>query len=468
MKNTEPKPIPLSDLRPSLNNPRIITPEAINMVGESLREFGWQQPIVATHDGEIVAGHTRYQAALQIHAAGQTIPGWEDTSTAWAGLLPADTPAQKIQAFKVADNRTGMESKFDTSLLSNLMREFNLDKVFTGLNNSETSLLAQNSVNLSDLNKVVGKGNGSKSPITYYGGKKKLAPVIAELILSQDFKNYIEPFAGGAAIAFTPVTQDRKHVCINDTNLRMINFWEHCADPDKLAALVALCEQRGIVHQEYHRQANNIYHGREEASAVENAWAVWYSAKQSIMGMVGHNFGIHGGNAGMENGIRRLASTFREQMRQWVFTTKDAVELIGSMARPETMIYADPPYIAESERDVDQGHYKGYTEQDFSNLLDALAAVSGKFVLSTYENNLIKYAISKHGWNLLAVSTKSSASNGGRTPQKGRSNVQTIMPGDKNIASMRVEWLVCNYPIPAKFTDPTAAADPGGATPPSE
>ena len=67
----------LVDLTPYPKNPRIITPAAVNAVAESLKQFGWQQPIVIDPKKVIVAGHTRCQAALQLgwtHAPTVTIP----------------------------------------------------------------------------------------------------------------------------------------------------------------------------------------------------------------------------------------------------------------------------------------------------------------------------------------------------------------------------------------------------------
>lgn len=53
------------------NNPRD-NDEAVSAVMASIREFGWQQPIVVDEDGVIVVGHTRYKAALAMGL--ETVP----------------------------------------------------------------------------------------------------------------------------------------------------------------------------------------------------------------------------------------------------------------------------------------------------------------------------------------------------------------------------------------------------------
>ncbi|MCH7725686.1 MAG: ParB N-terminal domain-containing protein [Planctomycetes bacterium] len=39
---------------------------AVNAVAKSIDEFGWRQPIVVDECGVILAGHTRYKAALEL------------------------------------------------------------------------------------------------------------------------------------------------------------------------------------------------------------------------------------------------------------------------------------------------------------------------------------------------------------------------------------------------------------------
>ena len=58
----EIKRVKLSEIRPYEKNPRR-NDSAVDAVAASIKEFGWQQPIVVDKDGVIIAGHTRYKAA---------------------------------------------------------------------------------------------------------------------------------------------------------------------------------------------------------------------------------------------------------------------------------------------------------------------------------------------------------------------------------------------------------------------
>ncbi len=67
----------------------------------------------------------------------------------------------------------------------------------------------------------------------------------------------------------------------------------------------------------------------------------------------------------------------------------------------KAFFYCDPPYI-----NTHQGHYKGYTEADYTRLLDALTKIKGKFLLSSYPNPLLKQYAKKYKWNLRSLTKK--------------------------------------------------------------
>jgi ParB-like chromosome segregation protein Spo0J len=91
---------------PYARNARKITPAAINKVAASLKEFGWQQPIVVDSKDVIVVGHTRLKAAQKL--------GMTEVPVHVAGDL---TPGQ-IKAYRIMDNRSGEEAAWDFELLA--------------------------------------------------------------------------------------------------------------------------------------------------------------------------------------------------------------------------------------------------------------------------------------------------------------------------------------------------------------
>ena len=94
----------LSDIKPYEKNPRR-NDAAVEYVAESLRQFGWKQPIVIDKDGVIIAGHTRYKAALSL--------GMETTPC----LIADDLTPEQAKAYRLADNKVGEIAEWDLELL---------------------------------------------------------------------------------------------------------------------------------------------------------------------------------------------------------------------------------------------------------------------------------------------------------------------------------------------------------------
>ena len=117
-------------LIPYARNARKIPQEAIDKVAASIKEFGWQQPIVVDTERVVVAGHVRLLAAKQL--------GLEKVPVHVAADL---TPGQ-IKAFRLMDNRSHQESGWDMELLAPEMAELqtlNIDVSLTGFDADEIS-----------------------------------------------------------------------------------------------------------------------------------------------------------------------------------------------------------------------------------------------------------------------------------------------------------------------------------------
>ena len=84
----------LSEIHPYEKNPRF-NDGAVEAVANSIKEFGFQQPIVVDKNFVVVVGHTRLKAAEQL--------GLSEVPVVIAENL---TPEQ-VQAYRIADNKTG-------------------------------------------------------------------------------------------------------------------------------------------------------------------------------------------------------------------------------------------------------------------------------------------------------------------------------------------------------------------------
>jgi ParB-like chromosome segregation protein Spo0J len=110
---------------PYFNNPR--KNMAVEKVAMSIKEYGFQQPIVVDNNMSIIVGHTRYEAAKSLNL--EKIP-----------VVVANISHEKAKAYRIADNKTNESSIWDYPLLnkefSDLM-DANFDLEKTGFDEDE-------------------------------------------------------------------------------------------------------------------------------------------------------------------------------------------------------------------------------------------------------------------------------------------------------------------------------------------
>ncbi|WP_187430936.1 hypothetical protein ROLI_033250 [Roseobacter fucihabitans] len=97
---------PVDDLRPYANNPRTHSKKQIRQIADSIREFGWTNPVLVDADGGVIAGHGRIAAAKLLGMS--EVP-----------VLQLDhmSEAQK-RAYVIADNKLAENAGWDTDLLA--------------------------------------------------------------------------------------------------------------------------------------------------------------------------------------------------------------------------------------------------------------------------------------------------------------------------------------------------------------
>lgn len=95
----------ITELTPYKTNARTHSAEQIEKIGESIKEFGFINPVLIDGDGEIIAGHGRVAAAELI--------GMDKVPTLLVDHL---TEAQK-RAYIIADNRLAEDASWDEDIL---------------------------------------------------------------------------------------------------------------------------------------------------------------------------------------------------------------------------------------------------------------------------------------------------------------------------------------------------------------
>ena len=231
-----------------------------------------------------------------------------------------------------------------------------------------------------------------KTPLTYYGGKQKMAKTIIEMMPKH--RIYCEPFFGGGAVFFAKPKSYLE--VINDKNDRLITFYRMIQNHfEELHEMVkhTLCSE-----SEY-RRARKIYSGEIEASDIEIAWSVWVTINMSFNGSPMGGWKWCNGSAGSHTGvmIRHKREEFNVYLKQRLqdvqISCREALEVIKSRDSKDTFFYLDPPYPG-----ADQKHYRGYEFEHLEELLMLLQDIKGKFILSNYNSELLDSYISLNNW----------------------------------------------------------------------
>lgn len=104
----------IKDIKPYENNPRK-NDDAVDLVANSIREFGFKVPIVIDKDNVIVTGHTRYKASKKLGL------------TEVPCIIADDLTKEQIQAFRLADNKVAERADWDFELLDIELGDISLD-----------------------------------------------------------------------------------------------------------------------------------------------------------------------------------------------------------------------------------------------------------------------------------------------------------------------------------------------------
>ncbi len=237
------------------------------------------------------------------------------------------------------------------------------------------------------------RANRMKTPLTYYGGKQTLAPLIISLFPQHTL--YAEPFTGGGAVFFHKPPS--KVEVLNDTNGELMNFYRvvrhHFASLQKRI-------QQTLHSRDAHRKAIVIYNNPDLFGPISRAWAVWVLCAMSFASKMDGPYGYDKKSnttskkvAYKREGFLQMYATRLEKVQ---IECADALYIIKSRDYPEAFFYCDPPYVGS-----DCGHYKGYTEAEYEALLGLLSSISGKFLLSSYPSDVLAHYIETCQWNSL-------------------------------------------------------------------
>jgi DNA adenine methylase len=232
------------------------------------------------------------------------------------------------------------------------------------------------------------------SPVTrpvlrYYGGKWKLAPWIISHF--PEHRVYVEPFGGAGSVL---MRKPRAYAEIyNDLDGEIVNLFHVLRDPIQGAELIRQLRLTPFAREEY------ALSYQVDPDPVEQARR---TVARAYMG-----FGTNSINRSIATGFRANSNrTNTTPAHDWahfpdclnaivdrlagvVIENRDAQEVIRQQDSPETLIYADPPYVHSTRGRAQRGNYFAeMTDGDHRELSSLLHQVRGIVVLSGYRCDL--------------------------------------------------------------------------------
>jgi len=258
-------------------------------------------------------------------------------------------------------------------------------------------------------------------PIKWHGGKYYLRKWIIGLM--PPHLHYVEPFFGGGGILLARdpdrdwMSPEKKKLpaaiqgcseVANDIHGELTNFWNVLKNPDDFEAFHKRIELTPFSEVEFEEALKHSTDGQPEKldDRVERAVRFFILARQSRQGLM-RDFATLSRN--------RTRSRINEQVSAWlnvveglpdvhlrlrnvVILNQSACDVIRKQDGEHTLFYCDPPYVHETRSSTGEYAFE-MTETQHRELLDVLANIQGKFMLSGYPSELYRQWEERHSWN---------------------------------------------------------------------
>ncbi len=234
------------------------------------------------------------------------------------------------------------------------------------------------------------------SPLRYPGGKSRITDFVKQIIKDNNLLDgvYVEPYAGGAAVALSLLMDEYvSSIIINDKDRSIYAFWHSVLyDTDRLCQLI----EETPVNMETWRVQRELQslENKETVNLLTLGFSTFFMNRTNRSGII--KAGVIGGFDQTGNykidaryrkedliaRIRRIASYVdRIELHH-----EDAVDLVNHIAQtgPEnTILYLDPPYYKKG-----RGLYMNYYDDaDHERIRDVITHVDSLRWIVSYDNS---------------------------------------------------------------------------------
>lgn len=207
-------------------------------------------------------------------------------------------------------------------------------------------------------------------PLSYFGGKNRLARTIISLIPAHTC--YIEPFCGGAQVLFHKSPSEVE--ILNDLDNEVFNFLRVCQlHHQELVRYLQFCIASRTWFELFKKQDPSIL------SDIQRAARFFYLQKNCFGGLINKkNFSVSAQEGSNYNPHRipMVLHLAHERLLKVQLECLPYQDILERYDRTETFFYLDPPYFGLP-------HYRfNLKEQDYVDMANLLKNLKGHFLLS--------------------------------------------------------------------------------------
>lgn len=274
----------------------------------------------------------------------------------------------------------------------------------------------------------------AKTPLTYYGGKGILVKKLLKYV--PPHHTYVEVFGGSAALLFAKPPSPVE--VYNDIDSNVVNFFRVLRDPEKFEIFKRKVHFTPYSREEYEFCQRTFED--ETLDDVERAYRFFVAIRQSLNGnpYAGWSYNIRIARRNMVaaasrwlGAIEGLQEAYERLMRVQI-EHLDFRKVIPLYDTPNTFMYLDPPYIAETKKKKDAYTYEMSLE-DHEEMVELLLKSQSMFMLSGYRHEVYE-PLEEAGWKRIDFNVSCFAAVRGRNSGLvGEGAAKTKVPRTESI-----------------------------------
>ena len=239
-----------------------------------------------------------------------------------------------------------------------------------------------------------------RSPIRWFGGKGNFTQHLLPLI--PDHKCYVEVFGGGASLLFAKPPS--KVEVYNDIDGDVVAFFRLFHDPEAMKEFKRKCFYTPY-SREWYLECRDTW---REQKGIERVYRWFIVVRMQFSGR------MYEGGASLASTQNRAAETrdlvdnldsYVNRLRNVQIDNRSWEHVIGLYDSPATFFYLDPPYIHQTRSDG-RGYDHEMSDDDHDRLINVLASITGKVLLSGYFHPIYE----RLGWKIHYIDTVAYAS----------------------------------------------------------